>query len=366
MKPEEFDKELLATSGNLEDVEWHDIFSEPITIHGVHYDEGLGFFVRMPMQKAVKVRKYMDILTKQTAGGRIRFSTNSPYVAITAEIEGRRGMYHMPLTGSHGFGVFENDKFLGNVAPTPYYFNDEETPVKIQGSVKLHEGKKDITIYFPQYNGVKKVYVGIKKGSTLAPHKDYKIKTPVLFYGSSITQGGCCSHAGNDYVSHLSRWLDFDYINFGFSGTSGLENEIQEYMINQKMSLFFMDFDAWSFYKNADEVIVDFVKKLRAKQPHVPVVLTTRPDVYKTDNSAQFDLDASNYKAYKTLKKQGYKNVYYVNVKDLFGKVDGYSCTVDTTHPNDLGFYQMAKVLYPIFKKALKKHKKEQKCIKIK
>ncbi len=355
MKPEEFDKELLATSGSLEDVEWYDVFSSPITLHGVKFEEEIGFFTRMPMEKAVKVRKYMDILTKQTAGGRIRFSTNSPYVAITAEIEGRRGMYHMPLTGSHGFSIFANNNFLGNVAPTPYAFCEEETPVKIQGSVKMPQGDNDITVYFPQYNGVKKVYVGIKKGSTLSAHKDYKIKTPVMFYGSSITQGGCCSHAGNDYVSHLSRWLDFDFVNFGFSGTSGLEPEIQDYMIDQKTSLFFMDFDAWSFYKNADEVIVDFIKKLRKVQPNVPVILTTRPDVYKVDNQAQLDLDKWNYNAYKALKKQGYKNVYYISAKKLYGKVDGFLCSVDTTHPNDLGFYQMAKILYKVFKKALKK-----------
>ena len=358
MKPEEFDKELLADSGNIEDVEWHDVFTAPISLHGVKYEEDIGFFTRMPMERAVKVRKYMDILTKQTAGGRIRFSTNSPYVAITAEIEGRRGMYHMPLTGSHGFSVFSNNNFLGNVAPTPYYFNEEETPVKIQGSVKMPQGDNDITVYFPQYNGVKKVYVGIKKGSTLSAHKEYKIKTPVIFYGSSITQGGCCSHAGNDYVSHLSRWLDFDYINYGFSGTSGLEPEIQDFMLDQEMSLFFMDFDAWHFYKNADEVIVNFVKKLREKHPKVPVILTTRPDVYRVENKPCLDLDVWNRKAYKTLKKQGYKNVYYINVHDLYGKVDGFLCSVDCAHPNDLGFYQMAKTFYPIFKKSLKKQNK--------
>ena len=354
MKMQEVDKELNPAVGDKTDVEWFNIFNEPFSLHGLSYEEEIGFFTRMPMEKAVKVRKYMDILTKQTAGGRIRFITDSPYVCISSDIENRSGMYHMPLTGSHGFGVYANNDYYGVVAPAPWDFGGEGDSIKIQGAKDLKDGLKEITVCFPHYNGVKKVFVGLKKGSTIKKANDYSIKTPVLFYGSSITQGGCVSHPGVDYVGHLSRWLDFDFINFGFSGTSALEPEIADYMIEQNFSLFFMDYDAWGLNDNHEEVIVNFIKKLRNKHPNVPVVLTTRPDFYKADANPQHDLNNANRNAYKILKKLGYKNIYYVDATKMFGKVNGHLCSMDTTHPSDLGFYQMAKTLYPIFKKALK------------
>ena len=45
-------------------------------------------------------------------------------------------------------------------------------------------------------------------------------------------------------------------------------------------------------------------------------------------------------------KKSGDKNVYFIPGKQLFGKFDRINCTVDGCHPNDLGFYRMAKRIY--------------------
>ena len=49
------------------------------------------------------------------------------------------------------------------------------------------------------------------------------------------------------------------------------------------------------------------------------------------------------------------KNVYYLDGGSWFAGVDPDACTVDNCHPNDLGFYVMAKNMYPVIKRALAK-----------
>ena len=72
---------------------------------------------------------------------------------------------------------------------------------------------------------------------------EYRIKKPVVYYGSSITQGGCASKPGSSYESILSRRFDCDYINLGFSGTAKGEDEIVDYIKGLEMSVFVMDYD---------------------------------------------------------------------------------------------------------------------------
>ena len=48
---------------------------------------------------------------------------------------------------------------------------------------------------------------------------------------------------------------------------------------------------------------------------------------------------------------EGDKNVYYIDWQTYFGDHDRRLCTVDRTHPNDLGFYRMATVILPTMKK---------------
>ena len=44
------------------------------------------------------------------------------------------------------------------------------------------------------------------------------------------------------------------------------------------------------------------------------------------------------------------KNVYFVDGKKMFGKEDRDMCTVDGSHPNDLGFLRMADMVEPVLR----------------
>lgn len=72
------------------------------------------------------------------------------------------------------------------------------------------------------------VEVGIPKGSILAkgPVRPPEKQKPVVFYGTSITQGGCASRPGMVHTALLGRRLDRPVINLGFSGNGKMDPEL--------------------------------------------------------------------------------------------------------------------------------------------
>ena len=66
---------------------------------------------------------------------------------------------------------------------------------------------------------------------------NYKESDPLIFYGTSITQGGCASRPGLAYTNIISRKLNKTCINLGFSGNGHLEVPIAK--ILSKINSFF-------------------------------------------------------------------------------------------------------------------------------
>jgi hypothetical protein len=50
------------------------------------------------------------------------------------------------------------------------------------------------------------------------------------------------------------------------------------------------------------------------------------------------------------MKEEGDENVYFIGGDQLFAGEDADSCTVDGCHPNDLGFYRMARGIETVLK----------------
>ena len=59
------------------------------------------------------------------------------------------------------------------------------------------------------------------------------------------------------------------------------------------------------------------------------------------------------YKTYINAVNNKDKNVYFIDGEKLFGTTDRALCTIDMTHPNDLGFYRMAEYIEPVIKNIL-------------
>lgn len=82
-----------------------------------------------------------------------------------------------------------------------------------------------------------------RRGSSVSAPPPHRIAHPVLFYGSSITQGGCASRPGNCYTSLLCRALDAEQLNLGFSGSGKGEIALAEAIGRLSLSCAVLDYD---------------------------------------------------------------------------------------------------------------------------
>lgn len=328
---------------------FYDVEEAPFRIHGIFKENGC--FRRIPEEVAKRVSPGVCMLHTNSAGGRVRFITDSPYVAIKTDYEPNK-MSHFALTGSSGFDIYED---MNNESR---YLGTFKTPFDVENGyesvVDFPERKERcITINFPLFSTVHKLYVGLQEGCVLKPAPDYARKIPVVFYGSSITQGGCASRPGNTYESILSRWFGFDYINLGFSGNAKGEQEIADYIKELDMSVFVYDYD-WNAPdpKHLEQTHNRMFQTIRSARPELPIIIMSQPTYYLSPLREERRKVIEN--TYLEAKNRGDENVYFLDGPKLMELVkdDG---TVDGIHPSNSGFLSMAQAVGAVMETIWKK-----------
>lgn len=329
------------------DIKFYDVNESPFKVYGLFYEDGK--FKRMPKAVAQTVNDGVLSFHANTAGGRVRFKTNSPYVAIFTKMSRITKMSHFPLTGSAGFDLYvgaKNPKYTATFVP-PFDITDGYE------SIARFEGKKmrDITINFPLYSEVSQLYIGVSNTAQVLPADEYKNNKPIVYYGSSITHGGCASRPGNSYESIISRRLDCDFINLGFSGSAKGEVEFARYIAGLNMSAFVYDYDHnapdLNHLKATHQKMFNII---RGANPNLPIIIMPRPKFTPTeDELLRFEVIKATYDAARA---NGDNNVYLLDNKTLMG-LAGDDGTVDNCHPNDLGFMSMANAVGDILEKIL-------------
>ena len=336
----------VQTSLDIDNIRFYNVLEAPFAVYGVFFEDGK--FRRIPEQIALSVNEGVHKTHARTAGGRVKFITNSPYVAIHAKMPTITKSPHFALTGSAGFDLYVGKKpdYQGTFVP-PFDIQDGYESV-----VRFTDNKeREITINFPLYSEVSELYIGLDENAILKKAPGYKHKKPIVYYGSSITQGGCASRPGNAYESHISRALQTDYINLGFSGSAKAEDEIANYIKDLDMSVFVFDYDhnapSPEHLENTHQKMFQAIRK---QNPELPIVFLSRPCYHRTA-VVQRRL-AIIRKTYDDAIAAGDQNVYLIDGPTLmqFAKNNG---TVDGCHPNDLGFHSMAKVLIRQLRKIL-------------
>ena len=148
----------------------------------------------------------------------------------------------MPLTGSSGFSLFEEidegERFIKNLAPTSSDVHGFTVEASLNGD-KI----RNYILYFPLYNDVKALSISLDKTACVMSGKKYRDELPILYYGSSITQGGCASRPDQAYQALISKWNNIDFINLGFSGNAKGEACMVDYLASIDCSLFVCDYD---------------------------------------------------------------------------------------------------------------------------
>lgn len=343
MKIEEIDKNFRAKDcAEKPDTHWYNIKEEPFEIYGLYNPKSDDIFRRLPEDVASAVNEGVKELSVHTAGGRVRFSTDSPYVALRVRRDALRVMPHMATTGSSGFDLYVNyeaeEIFASTFRPTT---EPDGYAAFIDFDYTAFEGgTHDCTIYFPLYDTAFAVEIGILEGCSLGEGKKYIDIKPFVYYGSSITQGGCAFKPGNAYQGFISRRYNADFINLGFSGSARGEKEICDYIRDLEMSIFLCDYDYNAGIERLRGNHFAFYEEFREKQPDTPYVMITKPDVvlYNKDSDIRRGIITKSFDKALAL---GDRNVYFIDGADLFKGMHYADCTVDSCHPNDLGFYML-------------------------
>ena len=362
MEISKIDTRLSASFIKKSDVVWRSVREEPFSIHGVMYDGEKGMFLRMPREVAARVSPQVLGLSERTSGGRVRFKTDSPYVAVYCVAPAFDAMPHMPLTGSHGFSVYSGGVFVGKITPAvSVVTSPERETVSFGGVVDLSaDGYKEIEIYMPLYGGVCELYVGVSEGACIDKPREYKYKKPIVIYGSSITQGACASRPGNDFAMRLSRMLDADVWNLGFSGNGNAEPAMLEYMASLDVSAYVFDYN---YYSDRPERILpkhsEIYEIMRASDLTVPILMMDKPSVIFAGENYAIRSKMIR-ETYEMAINKGDRFVAMMDAKELFGDEEPDACVVDTDHPNDLGFYRMADSIYPYLKRLLELRASEE------
>ena len=342
---------------------------EPIKLYGTRVENGeyAKDFIRLPHDCVCG--DGVDNLRFISTGVRVRFITNSDKLAIlgkTGAVSAFCERYGFDIRVKYADGYIQSFHALRNDFRYDFpmsedgekiTYNERTSSLYFGRNMRLMSGKKDIEILFPHYCTTKSLLIGVSEDAEILPPKPYTVKKPVVFFGSSITQGIHASRAAATCEAQVSRMLDCDYINLGFSGSCRAQKPVLEYIKTLDMSAFVYDYDHnapdLDFLKNTHE---PFFAEIREKFPNLPVVFMTKPDFLCNERDAAKRRNII-YTTYSNALSKGERNVYFIDGETLFRKdgVDPAICTFDGCHPNDLGFWCMARSVADILEKAFKR-----------
>lgn len=323
----------VGSTVNIDGIKYYPCIQAPFSVHGITHDGNM--FYRLPLDVACSVNEGVKNLASHTAGGRVRFKTNSPYIAISVKYAGVCKMPHFAFCGSIGFDLYADNIYVSTYSPSVDITDTYEGVIRLGGS-KMRE----ITINFPLYSAVHMLYIGLDEKCEVSAPAPYKNSVPALFYGSSITQGGCASRPGTCYQAYISRHFDLDYINLGFAGSALGEDAMADYIKEINMSAFFLDYDHNA--PNTEHLLATHERmflKIREKNPNLPIIMMSRPLKCRNfDDNARLEIIKATY---ENAISRGDKHVYLLDGDDLTA-LCGNEGTVDNCHPTDFGFASMA------------------------
>ncbi len=358
----------VATSQNLDSdiaikadsngIIWFDPRDDSFDLMGFEWIKKDSVYRRLPVHPDWEIRDAVDQLANHTAGGQVRFSTDSRKILIKVRLREKSDMYHMPATGQSGFDLYLQDGMNKKYVKTTRFPHDT-----IQYQVELFNVKeremRSFIINFPLYNGVNSVLIGIEENARIKEPPPLSFPGKIVIYGTSITQGGCVARPGMAYSNILSRRLDAEFINLGFSG-NGKGEPALAHLINQisDVKLIILDYEA-----NAGKTIVNtlepFIDILRGKHPETPILIMSKIRyANEADGSPDYKLllEKRDFQRALVEKKntQGDKEIFFLDGSTVLGE-DYDECTVDGVHPTDLGSIRIANALEDAIKTIVNK-----------
>ncbi len=321
-----------------------------------------GYFTRLPADLQGVVRKAVWDLGQNSAGLAIRFRTNSKCIGAEWRPLNNFGMSHMTPTGVRGLDLYAlvDGEWLFVGAGQPNGKKSRNVFIR-----KMDGQMREYIMYLPLYDGVKNLSIGIDSTAVIEkPHVADLVPSeknlPIVFYGTSVTQGGCATRPGMAYPSIIERKLHRETINLGFSGNGRMDKCLGEKIAKIPASMYVIDCLANCTSQIVKDSTEHFIRAIVEANPDVPVLMVSNYCYPYQYLDAQFQIDTPEENAIwkefaQKFRKEGYKNVRYI---DAYAKGNmkkspigpDHEGTVDGVHMTDLGFQRFAKFLLKYIK----------------
>ncbi|MFB9863566.1 SGNH/GDSL hydrolase family protein [Rufibacter immobilis] len=334
--------------------QWH--AAQQFGVRGLGWEELAQTFTRLPAKAQGVVSEEVWRLGQNSAGLHVRFVSNSKSIKVKWSVRGNVSLNHMAATAVKGVDLYARSpqgwQWVGVGKPSGKK-NEAEVVTN------MAPGEREFLLYLPLYDGVDSVAIGVENGASISAAAPYE-KKPIVFYGTSITQGACATRAGMAYPSIIGRCLNRETINLGFSGNGKMDPAMANLLAELDPTLYVLDCLPNMKPEEVQPRTLEVVRLLKAKRPDTPILLVENityahvwidqrvADVVQKKNQAL-------RKAYEQLAAEGVKKLYYRNTKDLVNP-NGEG-TVDGIHLTDLGFTHLANALVKEIKTIDKKNK---------
>lgn len=328
---------------------------QDFTVIGKFHDEKN--YARFPERYKNVVRKEVWDLGQNSAGLGIRFRTNASDISIRWSLLDDNAFPHMALTGIKGVDLYV-------MMDGAWRFVQTGRPGKKTSEYVMFEkgepAYREYLLNLPLYDGIESIYIGVNADAEISkPVAPWlTVKKPVVYYGSSIAQGGCASRPGMAFTNILARKLDRTFINMGFSGSGTFDSSVAVAMCEADAALYVVDCNPNTETRLIYDRALKLVQQLKQCKPNVPVLLEEN---FLYENSFLMkDKQADNEtkrkelrRAFATLTAAGLKNIYYQKSDGMLGT--DHEGAVDGVHPTDLGMLRIADFQLPVIKNILAK-----------
>ena len=314
------------------------------TLEGFAWHDENNNFHRLPERIYPELREDLICVANNSAGGVIRFKTNSKSIALRCSYEAMRDSSGMPNSAESGFDLYRKDadglNFVVNIRPEP-----GEEILDMTADVKSHTDEtEEYYLYMPVYSAVKELEIGFEPGSIAEPAEQRPLSERVVFYGSSITNGGCTSRPGMTYPAVFCREFDTQAVNLGFSGNALGEAVIADEISRLDCALIVVEYDHNNTLEGLKETHEPFIRHIRKNNKNVPIIVASRV-VYADQTDEEIKRRDVIYNTYKNAVENGDNNIYFLDGAAYFPGKNRTDYTADGVHPNDAGFKKMADCL---------------------
>jgi len=335
---------------------WHN--AAELTISGQAFDQTENRYSRLPERYRSDVRPAVWELSGHSAGLAVAFSSDATHLRVRWQVRHDTKFSHMTAIGIKGLDLYlKDDQSRWRWAATA-----RPSGVSSEYRLLTHTERRfrDYLLYLPLYDGIESLMIGVDSSAIVRPGPlPFGKAKPLVFYGTSITQGCSASRPGMTYPAIIGRQLMRETLNFGFSGNGRMEMALASIIGTIPAEIYIIDCLPNCTPDEVKQNSLPFVKELRRLNPAARIILVENiPYADEWYDPAKASLckakNAYLKEAYDQLRKEGFRNLYYLERNSLIGQDD--EATIDGAHLTDIGMQRLADALLKKIKPLLKSH----------